>query len=213
MSRTLMFLVLALVLAVPATACVPQASSETPNGADGTQASGIKPVDSASGVEVAGRPTTIPAGMGGTINIGNNGTSTGGVSSGAGTKDPVTISGVGEAVAPPGSTISTAPGGGKRVTIPAGKEISIPGGTFDNGKEAREGGQGTLTGGGTIDGDDATQEPDGSVKIKNPKKLNPDPNSGGFTTSGGNPLVPGATTGVTVPDGKDLDDANQRYGE
>lgn len=215
MSRAMMFLVIGLLLAVPVSACVPQASSETPSGADASQASKIQEILTQAGAgQVGGRPTQIPAGMGGTIPLDNGGQAGNGASAGNGTKDPVTITG-GQGTAPDGSTVAPGPNGTFIVTIPAGKEGKVKGGIFDNGKEARDGAQGTLAGGGKFTTTkQPTANPNGGFDLEDITKA--DPGNGpdaGFRTSGGSPLPAGATTGVTVGPGKDLLDANYPYGE
>jgi hypothetical protein len=214
MSRAMMFLVIGLLLAVPASACVPQASSETPSGADASQASKIQEILTASGGTVSGRPTQIPAGMGGTIPLDNGGQAGNGTTAGNGTKDPVSVTG-GQGTAPDGSTVAAGPNGTFIVTIPAGKEGKVKGGIFDNGKEARDGAQGTLAGGGTITTTkDPKPNPNGGFDLEEVTKVTPGTGpDAGFRTSGGSPVPAGATTGVTVGPGKDLLDANYPYGE
>lgn len=210
---TLRLAVLSLLLvAVPAWTCVPDPPTESPQGADAAQASRIL-----QGVEdVAGRPTSIPAGMGGAINIGTNGDPNN-PSLNGGTSDlsftGATGSTQGTAVTNPDGSITITPTGNTDFTE----------GRFDNGREGRDitpGNGNARTTGGTIEllpknpsdpndpGPVATTSGtrvdfEGNGKVKN---------AGNVEVNGGTRFTPGSPS-IRVDPGRDRLDSNVVYGE
>lgn len=211
--RHVIVFLMALVVAVPAWACVPDPPTESVNGADASQASRIIP-----GVEdVVGRPSSIPSGMGGSQNIGTAGNSNSGTTGGNQTSD-LTFTGA------TGTTQGTAvnnPNGS--VTITPNGDTDFTAGTFENGREGRQIAPGTgngRTSGGTIElnpgnGTDPQTNPvvnnDGSGRItfEGTGRVR---NATTVEVNGGVAFIPGSPT-IKVSPGRDRLDSNVVYGE
>lgn len=207
-------MVLTMLAAMPAWACVPDAPTEAVAGSDASRAPQIQP-----GVEdVVGRPTTIPGGMGGSVNIPQGGQQQNGPQ-GATTQD-LTFSGASGTAQ---GTVTNNPNGS--ITITPDSTADFSAGRFDNGQEGRDIRPGTgnaRTTGGVIelnppvnsDPDDpnnpvATNDGTGRITFGGTGRVR---QAGDVEVNGGSSFVPGSPA-IRVDPGRDRLDSNVVYGE
>lgn len=212
--RHVVVLLLALVVAVPAWACVPDPPTEAVEGADALKAGRID-----VGVEdVVGRPATIPAGMGGGQALDTSGDSgnntTGGNQTGNLTFDDATGTTQG--------AVTDKADGGKTIT-PSG-DTDFSQGTFSNGTQGRQIAPGTgngRTSGGTIElnprdpanpndqGPLVTTDGTGRITFEGTGRVK---DATTIEINGGTSFIPGSPA-IRVEEGKPRLDSNVVYGE